>query len=107
MVDFTQYAPYLAIAGLVMVALMYAHISKMPAGNDRMLEIGKLIHDGAMTYLRTQYLILLVFLAIVAILLGIFINVPTAIAYIFGGFSSMIAGFIGMKGATKANLRTA
>lgn len=107
MVNFTPYAPYLAIGGLIIVLFMYLHVSKMPDGNEKMREIGKLIHDGAMTYLKTQYLILLIFIAVVAILLGVFINYQTAIAYVFGGFSSMIAGYIGMKGATKANIRTA
>ena len=103
----TSYAPLLGLSGLVMALFIYLHISKLPDGNERMREIAELIHDGAMTYLKRQYTILLIFVAIVAILLGIFINVPTAIAYVAGGFSSMLAGFFGMKGATKANVRTA
>ncbi len=103
----TSYAPLLGLGGLVMALFIYLHISKLPDGNERMREIAELIHDGAMTYLKRQYTILLIFVAIVAILLGIFINVPTAIAYVAGGFSSMLAGFFGMKGATKANVRTA
>ena len=103
----TLYAPLLGLSGLVMAFFIYLHILKLPDGNERMREIAELIHDGAMTYLKRQYTILLIFVAIVAILLGIFINVPTAIAYVAGGFSSMLAGFFGMKGATKANVRTA
>ncbi len=103
----TLYAPLLGLGGLVMTLFIYLHISKLPDGNERMREIAGLIHDGAMTYLKRQYTILLIFVAIVAVLLGIFINVPTAIAYVAGGFSSMLAGFFGMKGATKANVRTA
>ena len=103
----TSYAPLLGLGGLVMAFFIYLHILKLPDGNERMREIAELIHDGAMTYLKRQYTILLIFVAIVAILLGIFINVPTAIAYVAGGFSSMLAGFFGMKGATKANVRTA
>ncbi|MEK6790837.1 MAG: sodium-translocating pyrophosphatase [Deltaproteobacteria bacterium] len=103
----TSYAPLLGLGGLVMALFIYLHILKLPDGNERMREIAELIHDGAMTYLKRQYTILLIFVAIVAILLGIFINVPTAIAYVAGGFSSMLAGFFGMKGATKANVRTA
>ncbi|MBI5236775.1 MAG: sodium-translocating pyrophosphatase [Deltaproteobacteria bacterium] len=103
----TLYAPLLGLGGLVMTLFIYLHIVKLPDGNERMREIAGLIHDGAMTYLRRQYTILLIFVAIVAVLLGIFINIPTAIAYVAGGFSSMLAGFFGMKGATKANVRTA
>ncbi len=102
----TSYAPIVAIGGLIMTLLIYLHISRLPDGNSRMREIAGLIHDGAMVYLKRQYSILVVFLAVVAILLAIFIDYHTAIAYVCGGFSSMIAGFFGMKGATKANVRT-
>ncbi len=105
--DLTTFAPILGIGGLVIVLFMYLHVARLPEGNEKMREIAHLIHDGAMVYLKRQYSILLIFIAAVAILLGIFINWPTAIAYVCGGFSSMIAGYVGMKGATKANVRTA
>ncbi|MBI5885387.1 MAG: sodium-translocating pyrophosphatase [Deltaproteobacteria bacterium] len=101
------YAPFLGVAGLIMTLFIYLHIVKMPDGNAKMKEIAALIHDGAMVYLKRQYSIIGVFLVIIAILLGIFINIPTGIAYIGGGICSMLAGFFGMKGATKANVRTA
>jgi K(+)-stimulated pyrophosphate-energized sodium pump len=72
-----------------------------------MREIAGLIHCGAMVYLKRQYIILLAFLAAVAAALAVFIGVPTAAAYACGGLFSMLAGFFGMKGATKANVRTA
>lgn len=103
----TFYAPLLGAAGLIMTLFIYLHIVKMPDGNEKMREIAALIHDGAMVYLKRQYSIIAIFLIVAAILLGIFINVPTAVAYIGGGVCSMLAGFIGMKGATKANVRTA
>ncbi|OGQ58661.1 MAG: sodium-translocating pyrophosphatase [Deltaproteobacteria bacterium RIFCSPLOWO2_02_FULL_53_8] len=101
------YAPILGVAGLIMTLFIYLHIVKMPDGNAKMKEIAALIHDGAMVYLKRQNSIIAVFLVIVAVLLGIFINIPTGIAYIGGGVCSMLAGFFGMKGATKANVRTA
>ena len=93
--------------GLITALIIYRFIVKQPDGNERMKEIAGLIHDGAMVYLKRQYTILLIFVAVVFILISIFINYQTAIAYACGGFSSMLAGFFGMKGATKANVRTA
>jgi K(+)-stimulated pyrophosphate-energized sodium pump len=104
---FMNLAPLLGVGGLVMTLFIYLHISRLPDGNARMKEIAGLIHDGAMVYLKRQYTILIVFVAVVAIALGVFINYQTAIAYVCGGISSMLAGFFGMKGATKANVRTA
>ncbi|MBI5344923.1 MAG: sodium-translocating pyrophosphatase, partial [Deltaproteobacteria bacterium] len=107
MTGITNYAPILGVLGLVMAFFIYRHVAGQPDGNAKMKEIAGMIHDGAMVYLKRQYSILVIFLVVIAIALGIFINVPTAAAYVFGGFSSMLAGFFGMKGATKANVRTA
>ncbi len=103
----TSFAPYLGIAGLVLALIIYLYVVKHPQGNSRMIEIAEMIHDGAMVYLKRQYTILIIFVIAVAIALGIFINSSTAIAYIAGSLCSMLAGFFGMKGATKANVRTA
>src|SRR3989338_6814602 len=107
MQQLVSFAPIFGIAGLATAFLIYGYIKKQPDGNERMKEIAGLIHDGAMVYLKRQYTILLIFVAVVFILISIFINYQTAIAYACGGFSSMLAGFFGMKGATKANVRTA
>ncbi|MBI5559758.1 MAG: sodium-translocating pyrophosphatase [Deltaproteobacteria bacterium] len=107
MESITHIAPVLAIGGLVLALLIYTYIAKQPDGSERMREIASMIHDGAMVYLKRQYTILAVFLVTVAVLLAIFINPYTAIAYVGGAVSSMLAGFFGMKGATKANVRTA
>lgn len=103
----TNFAPIMGVGGLVMALIIYLYIVKQPDGNARMKEIAELIHEGSMVYLKRQYAILVIFLAVVAIALGIFINYQTAIAYVAGGISSMLAGFFGMMGATKANVRTA
>lgn len=100
-------APVLAVVGLVLAGVIYASLKKQPEGNDTMKEIAGLIHDGAMVYLKRQNSILVGVVILVAILLGVFINSNTAAAYIFGAISSMIAGFFGMKAATRANVRTA
>lgn len=101
-----NFSPLLAVAGLIIALIIYIFVTRQPDGNDRMREIAGLIHDGAMVYLKRQYTILLIFIIAVAIALGIFINVYTGIAYIGGAISSMLAGFFGMKAATKTNVRT-
>jgi K(+)-stimulated pyrophosphate-energized sodium pump len=100
-------APLFGAAGLVITFFVYLHVKRLPEGSLRMREIADLIHRGAMVYLKRQYMILVAFLAVVAVALAIFIGVPTAAAYVCGGLFSMLAGFFGMKGATKANVRTA
>ena len=107
MEKFTALAPLFGIGGLLIALWIYVHIKKQPDGTDRMREIAEMIHEGAMVYLKRQYTILLVFIVLIFILLSIFINVPTGIAYVGGAVSSMLAGFFGMKAATKANVRTA
>lgn len=100
-------SPVAGVVGLVIAYLIYAHIAKQPVGTEKMKEIADMIHDGAMVYLKRQYTILAGFIVVVVILLSVFINWQTALAFVGGGLSSMLAGFFGMKGATKANVRTA
>jgi len=107
MQQLVSFAPIFGIAGLATAFLIYGYIKKQPDGNERMKEIAGMIHEGAMVYLRRQYTILFAFIAIVFIALSLFINVQTGIAYVGGAISSMLAGFFGMKAATKANVRTA
>ena len=91
-----------AFAGYSMVS-----IERKPAGNAKMREISGFIREGAFAYLRKQYSILAVFIVLMAALLFLVINGATAVAYVFGAVSSILAGFLGMNGATKANVRTA
>jgi K(+)-stimulated pyrophosphate-energized sodium pump len=65
------------------------------------------IQDGAMAFLKREYMVLLPFLAVVALLLGLAVGPKTAMAYVLGGLASIASGWIGMKGATIANVRTA
>ncbi len=107
MEKFTALAPLFGVGGLLIALWIYGHIKKQPDGTDRMREIAEMIHEGAMVYLKRQYTILLAFIVLIFVSLSIFINVPTGIAYVGGAISSMLAGFFGMKAATKANVRTA
>jgi len=82
-------------------------VLKKPDGNERMREIASHIEDGAMAFIKREYLIISIFMVILFVLIAIFINIFTAICFVCGAICSMLAGFIGMKIATKANVRTA
>ena len=101
------FSPVLGLLGLGMAFAMYRYVVAQPAGTAVMADIATQIHTGAMAFLRKEYSILVWFVLAVAILLAVFIRPETAIAFISGGICSMLAGFFGMKAATKANVRTA
>ena len=102
-----QLAPVLGALGLMMALLMYRYVKAQPAGTAAMVAISEQIHTGAMAFLRKEYSILIWFVLVVAVLLGAAIHPLTALAFIAGGLCSMLAGFFGMKAATRANVRTA
>jgi K(+)-stimulated pyrophosphate-energized sodium pump len=93
--------------GLVATFATFSGINRQSAGNQAMQDLAGEIHKGAMAFLRAEYVVLVPFLLVVAGLLGVAIAAKTAIAYIFGGHCSIAAGWVGMKGATAANVRTA
>ena len=102
------------LVGIVvgLIVLLYAYfvyrgINKLPEGNDKMKQIASAIHDGAMVFLKREYRIIGIFAVIVFALLSVFLGIETGVAYIGGALCSLIAGFCGMKAATKANVRTA
>ena len=105
--------PALGIVGLLYTFIKFAWVSKQDAGNERMKEISTYIAEGAMAFLQAEYKILLYFVIIGALLLGIMgysnenSHWSIALAFVLGAFFSALAGFIGMKVATKANVRTA
>jgi K(+)-stimulated pyrophosphate-energized sodium pump len=100
-------APLLGVLGLLMALGMYRYVVRQPAGTAAMTEISAQIHTGAMAFLRKEYSILVWFVLVIAVLLGLFIGPLTALAFIVGSLCSMLAGFFGMKAATRANVRTA
>ncbi|MCO6498078.1 MAG: sodium-translocating pyrophosphatase [Chitinophagaceae bacterium] len=105
--------PAMAAVGLIYTFLKFVWVGKQDAGNDRMREIGKHIADGAMAFLRSEYKILSYFVIVVALLLGVMgassanSHWSIALAFVAGAIFSATAGFIGMRVATKANVRTA
>jgi K(+)-stimulated pyrophosphate-energized sodium pump len=106
-VPLTVSAPILGGIGLVMAFAVYRYVVAQPAGSGLMTEIADAIEDGAMAFLRKEYSILVWFIVVVAVLLSLGIGSRTALAFVSGAICSMLAGFVGMKAATKANVRTA
>jgi len=100
-------APTLGAVGLLMAFILYRYVVAQPSGSGAMAEIAQAIHTGAMTFLRREYSILVWFIVAVAVLLSLAIGARTALAFVSGAVCSMLAGFVGMKAATKANVRTA
>jgi K(+)-stimulated pyrophosphate-energized sodium pump len=105
--------PALGILGLLYTWIKFNWVSKQDAGNDRMKEISNYIAEGAMAFLKAEWKILSYFVIIVALLLGFMASKnpnshwSISIAFIIGAICSAVAGYIGMKVATKANVRTA
>jgi len=101
-------APVIGVVGLVLALVLYNYIKSQPAGNEKMKEISEMIHEGAMAFLFREYKILVFFIIAVFILMTISsdLGIKTALSFFFGAIASILAGFIGMKAATRANVRT-
>ena len=106
MIDFAWLAWPLGLLGLGASLAMYFYVRKQPPGNEVMRGIADQIETGSMAFLRREYSVLAIFVVVVGALLWLAIGQWTALAFLFGAVSSMTAGFIGMKAATKANVRT-
>ena len=107
-----QFLPAFGILALIFVFLKNNWVSKQEVGNEKMERIAKNIADGAMSFLKAEYKILSIFVVAVAILLFFKgqaengSNGMVSVSFIVGAVCSALAGFIGMKVATKANVRT-
>src|SRR5690606_12211720 len=105
--------PAMGIVGLLYTFVKFRWVEKQDAGNDKMREISNYIAEGSMSFLKAEYKVMGYFVIIAAILLGILGSTSEnnhwsiAIAFIIGALFSALAGLIGMKVATKANVRTA
>ena len=107
MLQLTKFAPFLGILGLVVAYMIYQYVKKQPNGNETMVKLETMIHDGAMAFLRKEYSYLAVFIGIVFFVLGAGLNWQTAIAFLTGACCSIAAGVMGMTAATRGNSRTA
>ncbi len=105
-VTLTAGAWILGVVGLAVALVLYIYVKRQPSGSELMVDLSEQIHAGAMTFMRREYSVLAVFVLVVALLLAWGIGTGSALAYIGGAVSSGLAGFIGMKAATRANVRT-
>ncbi|MDP4133358.1 MAG: sodium-translocating pyrophosphatase [Bacillota bacterium] len=104
---YTYYAIASSLIALLFALVTGISIKKADAGNEKMKTIAKHIADGAMAFIKKEYSIIFIFMVALAILLGVLLSLKTAICFVIGATCSMLAGFFGMKIATKANVRTA
>ncbi|WP_256004289.1 sodium-translocating pyrophosphatase [Pedobacter deserti] len=110
--------PVLGLAGIVVMAVKSAWVNKQDAGDKNMQELAGYIADGAMAFLKAEWRVLSIFVLVTAALLAYSGTVHEingvelhsswiiSIAFIIGAVFSATAGYIGMKAATKANVRT-
>ncbi|MCK5296297.1 MAG: sodium-translocating pyrophosphatase [Alphaproteobacteria bacterium] len=94
------------IMGLLLAMFTYFRLKQVDAGNKEMRAISKAIHAGSMTFLKAEYKRVFVFVVFVACLLVWLLNWQTALTFVLGAFVSALAGYVGMKAATKGNSRT-
>ena len=97
----------IAVAGGVYAAYSFLKVKVLPEGSEKMSEIAKAIRVGANTFLFNEYKVLIPVIVILAILFGIFVSTSSAVAFLIGFTMSGLAGFVGMRMATYANVRVA
>lgn len=100
-------APVLAVVALIFAAYKAAVVKKAKNGNDRMQEIAAAISEGAKAFLYSEYKFMAIFIVVLFLLIGLFINWATAACFVCGALCSILAGYFGMMTATRANVRTA
>ncbi len=103
--------PALGVLALLFTAWRSSWVSKQEIGTERMGRIATNIASGAMAFLKAEYRVLIIFVAAVAVLLGVSADAEDsspliALSFVLGAICSALAGFIGMRVATKANVRT-
>lgn len=104
--------PVFGFLALIFTVIRSAWVKKQDAGNERMTRIAGYIADGAMAFLKAEYQVLAVFVVVIAVLLGWMGSRSAdsswliAFSFVLGAFCSGLAGFLGMRIATQANVRT-
>lgn len=94
------------IVGLVIAGLLYFRVKAQPAGNETMNRIAGYIREGAMAFLTREYKVLAAYCVVVGALMFFALGAEAALWFVMGAFLSLLAGYIGMKAATYANVRT-
>jgi len=99
--------PIIGILSLIFAIFLYQKVIRENPGNEKMVEISTMIEKGAMAFLKSEYIVLVIFIILVSIILTYVRSYVTGMTFIVGAVCSGLAGFTGMKIATKANSRTA
>jgi len=92
--------------GLAAAYVVYQTVIAYPKGEGKVATIGDAIHLGAMVFMRREYTMLGLFAAVLLVVLYVFLGWKTALAFFVGAMTSALAGYIGMSTATRANVRT-
>lgn len=104
--------PLLGLVGLIVMAVKSAWVNKQDAGDEKMQSIADHIREGALAFLKAEYRVLAIFVVIAGVLLGVISTLVATthwfivVAFVIGAFFSALAGNIGMRIATAANVRT-
>jgi K(+)-stimulated pyrophosphate-energized sodium pump len=104
--ELQMFAPILGAIGFLIAIALYRIVKAEPVGNERLKEISEDIYNGAMAFLGREYRVLAIFIVVVFCLITFGMNIETALAFLGGAVCSMTCGYIGMKAATRANVRT-
>lgn len=102
-------APVLGAGGMLLAGLNYWIVTRRPEGTETMRTYAQALHDGAMTFLKREYIAITIFAVILFAVLTYFFREQApliGVAYLFGAFSSMLAGYIGMKASTRSGVRS-
>lgn len=99
--------PVCALAALAFAIVLWVRLNRAEAGNERMQEIAAAIHEGAMAFMKREYMYLAFFVVALTVVLYFTIDMLTAVSFVIGAILSATAGYVGMTVATKANVRTA
>jgi K(+)-stimulated pyrophosphate-energized sodium pump len=105
--DLLYSAPLAGVVGLIFAGYLVLYILKLDAGSDGMKAIASAIQEGAMAYLNRQYKTVAAIAVILAVLIALAINVPTAVGFVLGALMSAAAGYLGMNISVRSNVRCA
>ncbi len=103
---YLSYLPFIGLIGLLFAWWTYFIVKRKYEGTDKMRSIADEIHLGAMVFLKSEYKVILIFVAVIFLVLYKFLSLGTALAYLGGAVCSMLAGIFGMQAATRSSGRT-
>ena len=115
MIGFTIFILVVGFLSLIFAKYLADVIHKQETGNEKMNEISDAIHEGSMAFLKREYKVMAWFIVVMGLIIALFLDHPstsfneapwTALSFVLGCVFSMVAGYIGMKIATKTNVRT-